>query len=621
MIIKAASEQEAIEKAVKKGIKKENIIEVITLKSPSKNIFGKLKDPGNYEIILSKISQDNSPGSIMSNSDDNSEPNLSEYIEIINGKVIVSNPQNNDNTPILYNRDPNVDIYVNSEKLISSMVLHDNDDIHFVYHNIEPTSKISAVMSVDKMEVKMSTTIEKGKQFYLKDVSRGSKVEVKLDFNLIDPPQITKEQCLEVLQNYGIFNEFINIQLIDELINCPESSSKIVAMGKPMIQSKKTQIRYSPYLFQDISEGIEPIVEVGEVLAEKLSKAVPGTDGINLVGGIIKASKVEDIPLKAGEEAILNEKEDIITSHIKGRPYFKNGVVSVVPLFQVNGDYSNQMGNVNFKGDIIVNGNVLDEVSFIATGSILIKGSVYNSALTANNSINISGKVISSTIQAGADTSKSYLIIPHLEEINEIILSIFQEIKNSNGNNSDKLNIIYPYKESIENTIKKIIKVTELMDKKESLVIMSLINDLRNGLMLVSMLKDEGFKILLTFYNEVVKYIGEIAQLSDNSITVKIAYAQNSQINSCGDIIITGKGSYQSNLIAQNKITYERMDSVVKGGTLIAGREIKAGTVGTSNEIYTECRVLKSDGQIKGRFHRGSLVIINNVKQDIETID
>ena len=295
--------------------------------------------------------------------------------------------------------------------------------------------------------------------------------------------------------------------------------------------------------------------------------------------------------------------------------------ITVVPIQYVNGDLSKEIGNIYFKGDVIVKGNVLDEMIIHATGNIEITGSAYHSEIIASCSVLIHGKAIGCKIHSGADKSKLYLAIPALQEISQYILEMFQKIKSNDTNYpQDKLMIIHNYNKRIENEIKSINTITDFMEKGDNININNLMKRLKNSLMQILLLKDIGFKNLLSIYNEMIELIQVVQTSVDEDVCLSLSYAQGCDLNSCGNIILTGKGSYQTNMVAQNEITYSAPMSVVRGGTIIAGSKIVAGIIGTPGEIHTECRVLQADGVVKGSFYRGSIVYINNMMQDIVTI-
>lgn len=109
-------------------------------------------------------------------------------------------------------------------------------------------------------------------------------------------------------------------------------------------------------------------------------------------------------------------------------------------------------------------------------------------------------------------------------------------------------------------------------------------------------------------------------ELSDERM-VKVVYAQNATITSSGDIIITGEGSYQAKLSAGNEIRYERPGNVVKGGTLVAGKFIRAGIIGTPSEIETFCKVMDEEGDITGRYYKGTTLMIRDRIREYRAIE
>ncbi|MPW25755.1 DUF342 domain-containing protein [Alkalibaculum sp. M08DMB] len=619
MKIKASSEKEAIEIAKTKMTLLDGNYTIKTIQSPKKKWLS--KNMGVYEISL----LDNDPA--INEPQQRQEPALqydesSSYVSIKDGKITVHNPSEDDNSPLLYVNNEHVTLTVNDKVVSSRIALKENDIIDITFHHIEPINHVTLSFSEDRMVATLNVVHKKGKTFYLKDIEKTNHGFIEVGFNEIAPQEITVQQCLDLLENANIKENFIDLDSIKTFVSDSNSSSLIVARGIELVQSQPAEVTYSPSLLEKtITDGMEPIVNKGEVLAHKKQAAIMGTVGVTLTGQEVKPKNVKDIILQAGEGAYLDEDDTKVISSIKGRPYLKKGIITVVPVLYVNGDLSKEMGNINFEGDVVAKGNVLDEISIRATGNIEIAGSAYNAEIFAENSVQIHGKAISCKIQAGIEQSKLYLASPYFIEINQNIMTMIRKIKaNTSNNPQDKINIICQYKESIENKIKSINELSSLLDKNDCFKIDNLIKNLKNSLIQISLLKEVGFKMLLSFYNELAEFLDEIVVLPEETINLTIAYAQSCDLNSCGDIIITGKGSYQTNMVAQNEINYTNPVGVVKGGTIIAGSKIKAGIVGTTGEIYTECKVLKEDGIVEGNFYPGAVVYINNVKQDIVTI-
>ena len=70
-----------------------------------------------------------------------------------------------------------------------------------------------------------------------------------------------------------------------------------------------------------------------------------------------------------------------------------------------------------------------------------------------------------------------------------------------------------------------------------------------------------------------------------------ISYCQDSYIESSGDVIVSSKGEYISNIIANKSIEFTQTGSVARGGTLRAKDEIKCKTVGSEAGVTTRLEV------------------------------
>jgi len=80
-------------------------------------------------------------------------------------------------------------------------------------------------------------------------------------------------------------------------------------------------------------------------------------------------------------------------------------------------------------------------------------------------------------------------------------------------------------------------------------------------------------------------------------VNVLLDYCQDSVIKSSGNIILTGKGEYVSQIVATDSIIFQKDKSLARGGVLKAGKEIKCKIVGGSGGVSTKL-IVESHGQI-----------------------
>jgi uncharacterized protein (DUF342 family) len=278
--------------------------------------------------------------------------------------------------------------------------------------------------------------------------------------------------------------------------------------------------------------------------------------------------------------------------------------------------------DIDFDGDVVVKGNVQDNMTIKASGNVKIIGSVYHSQIFALQNIEVEGKVIGGRLQSGDESSIFHVIVNIVEamiiEIEKIFKGLHQiEVKDVR----EILEIINTGKENLDELIKEMERSSVSMNAAQLETLNELKKSIRHAFLEIKLLHQKGFTELNEIYQTLVDYKEIMDEEIEDTKVLKVKYAQNATVNSSGDIIITGEGSYQSNLVAGREIMYEKPSSVVKGGTMIAGKQINAGIVGTPSEISTFCKVLDGEGDIKGRFYKGTTLVIKNAQREYVAIE
>nr|NJM03880.1 DUF342 domain-containing protein [Desulfobacula sp.] len=108
--------------------------------------------------------------------------------------------------------------------------------------------------------------------------------------------------------------------------------------------------------FQD--RGDIPYVEDGAFLAAKIFSE-QGAPGIDVFGHEIPVDEPVDLAFAAGPGTRLSEDGVRIYAVTAGQPHLDAlGNVTVCPEFKIKGDLGFETGNVNFDGNVVVNGSV-----------------------------------------------------------------------------------------------------------------------------------------------------------------------------------------------------------------------------------------------------------------------
>ena len=182
---------------------------------------------------------------------------------------------------------------------------------------------------------------------------------------------------------YGL-DEIQLIKILDEKV----TGEKIcIAKGKLPVPGKDGNIKYHfemekpllPKLNKDGTVDYRELdsintVNAGDVLAE-IIPPTEGEEGIMVSGDTIPYIKGKTPKLRYGKNITPSLDGLQFKSEINGLVEFKDGKINVSELLVVE-NIDNSIGNVNFDGNVIVNGDILNGFTLISGSSVEVKGAV-----------------------------------------------------------------------------------------------------------------------------------------------------------------------------------------------------------------------------------------------------
>ena len=215
----------------------------------------------------------------------------------------------------------------------------------------------------------------------------------------VDVLPVTQASLQEVLQKHNIVYG-IEQPALELILTAPPYEKFIrVANGTPAVDGIsasieykiKTEVHARPAERQDGSVdykdmGIIQNVRKGDLLAVK-TPVVPGTPGSNIHGAAVNAKQGRDVPLPIGKNTVVSEDALELYAGIDGQADVVNRKVHIQNTYTVNGDVCHATGNINFLGNVVVEGHVHTGFSIKATGNITVSGSVEGANLDADGNI------------------------------------------------------------------------------------------------------------------------------------------------------------------------------------------------------------------------------------------
>ena len=179
----------------------------------------------------------------------------------------------------------------------------------------------------------------------------------------------------------------------------PEDGKVLIAEGRMATDGKdgyyelffKTNRDSKPKLNEDGSVDYKNIdlfelVEEGQTLAV-YHNATNGVYGYTTKGRLIHPTKGKDLSRLKGNGFKLMDDEITYICQTTGSIEYEDGTINIKTVYTVNGDVHMSMGNIKFKGDVYIKGDVGTGVTIEAEGNVTINGNVESALIKAGENV------------------------------------------------------------------------------------------------------------------------------------------------------------------------------------------------------------------------------------------
>jgi uncharacterized protein (DUF342 family) len=184
---------------------------------------------------------------------------------------------------------------------------------------------------------------------------------------------------------------------------CPAYFVKNKQLGniRPVTEESKRADyrRFSPFI----------IVKKGQILAEIVPEVI-GRPGKNVHGEETPFETLTQPSLQPGENAYTDGT--YIYAAIDGQLIEKNGVLSVSGKLIIQGEVNYTTGNINFPGDVELNGSVADGFKVYVGGNLLAKQTLNATDIVVKGHLEVRGGLIGrgqATVKAGGEIKARFV--------------------------------------------------------------------------------------------------------------------------------------------------------------------------------------------------------------------
>ena len=144
----------------------------------------------------------------------------------------------------------------------------------------------------------------------------------------------------------------------------------------------------------------------------EITLPVPGTAGLRVDGTVEEPKPVKPAKIPKGVNTMVTEDGLRLVATMDGHLEFTNQSFQVRPVLVVKGDVDYEYGNIQFTGDVHIEGDVRENFSVSATGSVTIDGLVEGATVEAGTDVLITRGVVGDNralIRSGGCVRVKYL--------------------------------------------------------------------------------------------------------------------------------------------------------------------------------------------------------------------
>lgn len=156
--------------------------------------------------------------------------------------------------------------------------------------------------------------------------------------------------------------------------------------------SKKPTIREDGTVDYWSIHAIEA-VEEGQIIAV-YHEPVDGSNGMNVKGKLLTAKRGRPLPPLTGRGFERSADNKIYTATTAGKIEMVNNRIMISAVHEIQGDVGLETGNIDFRGDVVIHGNVSNGATIRATGTVTIDGTVEGCLIDANKDVIIRGGML-----------------------------------------------------------------------------------------------------------------------------------------------------------------------------------------------------------------------------------
>lgn len=152
--------------------------------------------------------------------------------------------------------------------------------------------------------------------------------------------------------------------------------------------------------------NVETVVE-GQVIAV-YHPATQGKDGITVRGRVLSAKRGRELPPLKGKGFERDNDNLTYVASLTGKIEMQGERIQILPVYEIFGNAELVNGNIDFKGDLLIHGNIEAGIKIRTTGNLTVDGIVEACDIEAKKEVTLRSGMLGGSIKAGASISAKF---------------------------------------------------------------------------------------------------------------------------------------------------------------------------------------------------------------------
>lgn len=536
-------------------------------------------------------------------------------VRIQSGQIRVTNPQNLGHfATIEIPTDPRILVYVNDHPAVGRILVQEQDSIVLKMNNIQPTSRLTTTESPDKMEIIAVRQITPGERYKLLDHEAATHIVLQINSEVVHPDPLPAGFVVELLQAAG-YQGALDDEAIEQLCKAKETTELTVLRGTRPISG--TPDRYveieQPQVYDPLRRRMHTSTVMVGMKVATLVRGTPGLPGHNVFGEEIEAPPLPASPTLGHGVA---EIGDILVTLRNGRLVFTADTIDVVPELIIEHSLTSKDGNIDFDGDVIVHGSVLDGTYVQSSGTITVHGNVTCATLMGERGVFVSGSIVGSQIIAGQSKllyqkteATLRTCLTEYERFRQEFKTLFHHAQNHVSKVANMHMIAHLILEQRHPTLLRSFEqlsndFNDLLSRDT--LFAQLNHELRSKWLVIQRtnIHEQDVEFL---HEQLVGFLSRLQTIaSGEAADIRVNTVTSSVLRATGKIIVTGTGVYTSSLDSDDAILIK---GSIRGGFVIAKHTVRAYELGTRSATETAVKVLDNSGLIAIKIRHPNTVL------------